>query len=44
MYTPPHFAEVREIEREIARKKEAEERKNEFIKKKNAFEIKKNCY
>ena len=31
-----------EREREIARKKEAEERKNEFIKKKNALEIKKN--
>ena len=31
-----------EREREIARKKEAEEQMNEFIKKKNAFEIKKN--
>ena len=31
-----------EREREIARKKEAEERKNEFIKRKNALEIKKN--
>ena len=31
-----------EREREIARKKEAEEQMNEFIKRKNAFEVKKN--